>query len=69
MGSSNAELAKKFSQCVQKGLRVGLKDIPRFRAALEEYYAAHGCIIDSGREMFMKTIWEAIREPTVTNAS
>ncbi|KAF8632741.1 hypothetical protein AX15_001710 [Amanita polypyramis BW_CC] len=69
---SNAELAKKFSLSVREGLKVGSKDMPRFWAALEEYYAAHGCIVDSGRELFMKAIWEAIGpdgDPTVSNVS
>ncbi len=68
---SNMELVKKFPRLVQEGLKAGTRDTPRYREALNEYYAAHGCIVDSGRELFMKAVWQAIGpdgDPTVSNA-
>lgn len=68
---SNMELVKKFPRRVQEGLKGGTRDTPRYWEALNEYYAAHGCIVGSGRELFMKAVWQAIGpdgDPTVSNA-
>lgn len=68
---SNMELVKKFPQHVQEGLRARTRDTQRYWEALNEYYAVHGCVVGSGREVFMKTVGQAIGpdgDPTVSNA-
>jgi hypothetical protein len=66
---SNMELVK-FSQHVREGLTAGTKDTRRYWEALNEYSAVHGCVVGSGREVFMKTVGQGIGpdgDPTVSN--
>ncbi|KAF8960222.1 proline iminopeptidase [Flammula alnicola] len=53
---SNMQLLQGFPQDVQEGIAAGMKDPAKFSAALEKYYAVHGCTVNPFPKEYTATL-------------
>ncbi|KAG5642146.1 hypothetical protein DXG03_003576 [Asterophora parasitica] len=68
---SNFQLMQSFSKDVQEGLGSGMKDPPKFFAALREFHAVHGCTIKPFPPEYLYTLEQVFGpdgDPTVASA-
>lgn len=52
---SLGQLAQAFPPDVQEGLRLGLRDVPKYKHALMEFYSVHGCTVQPFPIEFVRT--------------
>jgi proline-specific peptidase len=68
---SIAQLVRVFPRDVQEGLMVGMSDIKRHKAALQHFYAVHGCTIKPLPKEYIYSFEQAFGDngdPTVATA-
>lgn len=68
---SNMQLLQAFPEDVQQGFAAGMKDPPKFWAALQKFHAVHGCIVNPFPTEFrytMEQVFGPDGDPTVATA-
>lgn len=68
---SLAQLAQAFPKDVQDGLRIGLRDVPKYKYGLMKFYSVHGCTVQPFPEEFIRTfdyVFGDGRDTTVADA-
>ena len=52
---SLTQLAQAFPPDVQEGLRLGMRDVPKYQYALMKFYSVHGCTVQPFPADFLRT--------------